>query len=130
MPDSLGWDVSMGSESGAPDSLLVKNIANVKNTGGRMLFIDEGWASPDSWSIYYDEQKWWDIVPARHGWGTTLAFMDGHSEYWKWEDERTRRFAEEAMDLVNPDEATGGRPEPGNEDIRKLVMASWGKVGW
>jgi hypothetical protein len=57
--------------------------------------------------------------------------MDGHAEYWKWGDERTRDFAIKAMDLENPDVATGLRDENlGNEDIRKLVMAVWGSVGW
>ena len=131
MPDSLGQNEDMAEAMGAPASLLVNNIANVKNTGGRMLFIDEGWASPDTWTIYYDQQRWLDIVPARHGLGTTLAFMDGHAEYWKWGDERTRDFAIKAMDLENPDVATGLRDEhSGNEDIRKLVTAVWGKVGW
>ena len=131
MPDSLGWESSLGPWTGAPDSLIIKNIANVKNTGGRMLFIDEGWATPDTWTIHYAESKWWDLVPARHGFGTNLAFLDGHSEYWKWTDERTRRFAEDAMELENPNDAgLWWRPEPGNEDIRRLVTAVWGKVGW
>ena len=131
MPDSLGQSPGMAEAMGAPASLLVNNIATVKNTGGRMLFIDEGWASPDTWTIYYDQQRWLDIVPARHGLGTNLAFMDGHAEYWKWGDERTRKFAIEAMDLENPNAATGlQRPEDGNEDIRRLVTAAWGGVGW
>ncbi|MHC5162458.1 MAG: hypothetical protein ACYSO4_04990, partial [Planctomycetota bacterium] len=98
-------------------------------------FIDEGFIGSVSWSIFYNEQRWWDIVPARHGLGTDLGFVDGHAEYWKWEDERTRRFAEEALALENPDQATleeygFRRREPGNEDIRKLVTAVWGGVGW
>ena len=131
MPDSLGKSVGMAEAMGAPESLLVNNITDVKNTGGRMLFIDEGWATPDTWTIHYAESKWWDLVPARHGFGTNLAFLDGHSEYWKWTDERTRRFAEDAMELENPNDAgLWWRPEPGNEDIRRLVTAVWGKVGW
>ncbi|MHC5179350.1 MAG: type II secretion system protein [Planctomycetota bacterium] len=131
MPDSLGPSPGMAKAMGAPASLLVNNITDVKNTGGRMLFIDEGWASPDTWTIYYDQQRWLDIVPARHGLGTNLAFLDGHAEYWKWGDERTRDFAIKAMDLENPDAATGLRDvQLGNEDIRRLVTAVWGKVGW
>jgi prepilin-type processing-associated H-X9-DG protein len=96
-----------------------------------MLFIDEGYTGSVSWSIFYDHEEWWDIVPARHGMGTDLGFVDGHAEYWKWGDERTRKFAIEAMELEDPDVATmWTNPQPGNEDIRKLVTAVWGGVGW
>ena len=137
MPDSLGWDgdgPAIARFAGVPEpveNMLVKNSSQITNTGGRMLFIDEGFIGSVSWSIMYDRQTWWDIVPARHGMGTNLGFVDGHAEYWKWGDERTRKFALEALELEDPDEASlWRRHEPGNEDIYKLVTASWGKVGW
>lgn len=132
IPDSFAYDIpDLLDTSGATKAMLIENITTIKNTGGRMLFIDEGWATPVSWSIFYDEPRWWDVVPERHASGTNLSFVDCHSEYWKWEDERTRKFAEEAMELDNPNDATYWRRlEVGNEDIRKLVTAVWGDVGW
>jgi prepilin-type N-terminal cleavage/methylation domain-containing protein/prepilin-type processing-associated H-X9-DG protein len=132
MPDSFNFvDLGLLTLTGAAESMLIKNSAAVRNAGSRMLFLDEGWATPTSWSIFYSQPKWWDIVPERHASGTTLAFLDGHTEYWKWEDERTRQFSREAMALGNPNDATyWRRVEPGNEDIRKLVTAVWGKIGW
>ena len=141
MPDSFAYDgdgPDIAEYAGVPqpvENMIVTNISQIKNTGGRMLFIDEGFIGSVSWSIFYNEQRWWDIVPARHGLGTDLGFVDGHAEYWKWGDERTRKFALEALELENPDHATlpeygFRRHEPGNEDIYKLVTASWGKVGW
>jgi prepilin-type N-terminal cleavage/methylation domain-containing protein/prepilin-type processing-associated H-X9-DG protein len=132
MPDSFAYDqLSLLGTNGAPENLLIKNISVVQNSGSRMLFIDEGWATPASWSIMYKTQQWWDIVPERHASGTTLSFVDGHTEYWKWEDDRTRQFAHEAAALLNPNDATfWRRVEEGNEDIRKLVTAIWGRVGW
>lgn len=132
MPDSFAYDLpQLLAVNGAQETLLIRRFSQVKNPGGRMLFLDEGWATPASWSIMYARQQWWDVVPERHASGTTFAFADGHTESWKWVDERTRRFAKEASDLENPNEATYWRRiEPGNEDIRKLVTAVWGQVGW
>lgn len=132
MPDSFAYDqLSLLSTSGASESMLIKNLVVVRNTGTRMLFIDEGWATPASWSIMYKAQQWWDVVPERHASGTNLSFIDGHTEYWKWQDERTRQFAREAAALENPNDATfWRRVEEGNEDIRRLVAAIWGRIGW
>jgi prepilin-type N-terminal cleavage/methylation domain-containing protein/prepilin-type processing-associated H-X9-DG protein len=132
MPDSFNYtNLGLLAISGAPANLLITNLAGVRNSAGRMLFIDEGWATPTSWSIMFKTQQWWDIVPERHAAGTTLAFIDGHAEYWKWVDERTRAFAKEAAALNNPNDATYWRKlEPGNEDITRLVTAVWGHVGW
>ena len=132
IPDQFAYDLpGLLNTSGAHPSMLVKKLENVRNPSGRMLFIDEGWATPVSWSIFYKEPRWWDVVPYRHNEGTNLAFVDGHAEYWKWLDERTVNFAHEAMALRNPNDATYWRRlEIGNEDITKLVRAVWGKVGW
>lgn len=132
IPDSFAYDnLGLLSVNGATESMLIKNLTSLKNPGGRMLFIDEGWATPASWSIMYKTQQWWDVVPERHASGTTLAFIDGHTDYWKWKDERTRNFSQEAAQLENPNDATyWRRVEPGNEDIRRLVTAVWGRTGW
>lgn len=132
MPDSFAYDgLGLLAVSGATESMVIKNLFAIRNTATRMLFIDEGWATPASWSIMYKTQQWWDIVPERHASGTTLAFADGHTEYWKWVDDRTRQFSKDAARLDNPNDATYWRRiEPGNEDITRLVTAVWGHVGW
>lgn len=132
IPDSFAYDnPGILSINGASESMLIKNLSTIRSSGNRMLFIDEGWATPASWSIMYTAQQWWDVVPERHASGTTLAFFDGHTEYWKWEDERTRAFSHEAEALENPNDATfWRRVEPGNSDIYKLVTAVWGHPGW
>lgn len=132
IPDSFNYDnLGILTVNGANESMLIKNLSKVRNPGGRMLFIDEGWATPSGWAIMYKTQQWWDIVPERHASGTTLAFVDAHAEYWKWKDERTRAFSREAESLANPNDATYWRRiEPGNEDILRLVIAVWGHPGW
>ena len=133
MPDSFNWDGfgPLMSAAGTTPNMYVKRLSKIRNSGGRMLFIDEGWATPLSWSIIWNRPAFWDLVPEMHGFGTNLAFVDGHVEYWKWADERTREFAREAMALENPQKATYWRETmDGNEDIRKLVTAVYGNIGW
>jgi prepilin-type N-terminal cleavage/methylation domain-containing protein/prepilin-type processing-associated H-X9-DG protein len=50
----------------------------------RIVFIDEGWVTPDSYAVWYTNELWWDDPPSRHGDGTNLGFADGHSDYYKW----------------------------------------------
>ena len=46
----------------------------------RLVFIDEGWVTPDAFAVYYDTEQWWDDAPVRHGDGTNVSFADGHSD--------------------------------------------------
>ena len=87
---------------------------------GRVL--DEGKTSVQSWTIYYDQESWWDAPPVRHGAGTNFSFADGHAEYWKWEDPRTLKFALGGSGL-QPAQAS-------NMDIQRLQRAAWGKLGY
>jgi prepilin-type N-terminal cleavage/methylation domain-containing protein/prepilin-type processing-associated H-X9-DG protein len=134
MPDvyeyeEWAWDLC--DEHGASPSMLINNRYNIKRTSERMTFLDEGWSSPMTWSIMYSRPAWWDPVPIRHGIGTTVGFADGHVEYWKWQDERTRVFGEQANALPDPDEASYWRElQEGNPDIERLIRAIWGKIGW
>jgi prepilin-type N-terminal cleavage/methylation domain-containing protein/prepilin-type processing-associated H-X9-DG protein len=134
MPDSYasrGQHGGLKQLHGAPDSLLNTNRNRIKRAAERMTFLDEGVSSGVTWSIYYAQPRWWDPVPVRHGTGTTIGFADGHVEYWKWSDPRTRDFGEKAMDLDDPDIASFWREiQPDNEDIYRLVKSIWGKVGW
>jgi prepilin-type processing-associated H-X9-DG protein len=69
--------------------LTMKRLNQIKRQGERFVFIDEGQLSPDSWTVYYDRESWWDRPTVRHGDGTNFSFVDGHSDYWKWKDART-----------------------------------------
>jgi prepilin-type processing-associated H-X9-DG protein len=44
----------------------------------RQLYIDEGLASPDAYSVRYTTKQWWDQPTTRHGDGTTFSYADGH----------------------------------------------------
>jgi len=111
-----------GHESTGP---VVKNIMQIRRPGERFVFIDCGCRTFDSWVLLYDEPRWWDMPPIRHGKGTTLSFADGHSEYWKWKDPRTIRLAEEVGPLN-----WRAEKQVGNEDLHRCQRALWGKLGY
>lgn len=131
MPEPFANSTAGITMAGADARAQISKRTQLKRPSERMLFLDEGFCTPATWSIYYSQQKWWDPVPIRHGNGTTLAFGDSHSEFWKWRDQRTVNFGKEAAALANPNDAANwGRVEPENEDITNIVRAVWGKVGW
>ncbi len=55
----------------------------------RLVFLDEGRISPDSYAIHYTTARWWDPPFVRHGDGTNVSFADGHAAYWKYRAKET-----------------------------------------
>jgi len=108
------WDFAGGP---AP---VVKKMTELRSSGTRMVFIDEGFASTESWTIWPDRIQWWDGVPLRHGEGTTVTMADGHAEYWKWLDERTIEFTNGIGDSVTTAQ--------NNPDFNRLQTAIWGRI--
>jgi prepilin-type N-terminal cleavage/methylation domain-containing protein/prepilin-type processing-associated H-X9-DG protein len=64
----------------------MKNINAIRRPHSRIVYIDEGWVTPDSFAVHYDRMPpvWWDDPPAGHGNGVSLSFADGHSSWHKW----------------------------------------------
>ena len=104
--------------------LMVKRLSQVRRQSERFVFVDEGRISPDSWTIFYDRESWWDRPTCRHADGTNFSFADGHSEYWRWSDPRTVRLAKaEPGQDVDP-------AQPGNPDLQAVQRAAWGQLGY
>jgi prepilin-type N-terminal cleavage/methylation domain-containing protein/prepilin-type processing-associated H-X9-DG protein len=111
--------------------LWLKKTTEITQPGPsqRMVFIDEGWVTPDSFAMHYNRAVWWDDPPVRHGDGTNVAMADGHSEYWKWKgtdtitEGRNRQRGHPANDYPP-------KTEQGFEDLYYLQKACWGKVGY
>ena len=101
--------------------LMIKRLSQVKRQSERFVFIDEGKVSPDSWTVYYDRESWWDRPTVRHGNGTNFSFVDGHSEYWKWRDARTVKLAKGELNDA---------AQAGNRDLHAVQKAAWGKLGY
>ena len=110
---------------------IYKKTSQIKNPGQRAVFLDEGRLSPASWTIYYDQEKWWDQITARHGNGTNFSFADGHSDYWKWTDERTLQVCNADYNEWQSTLRHGSLAvQPGNRDLHKVQTAVWSKLGY
>lgn len=111
-----------------PKGCYIRELSEIRQPNKRIVFIDEGRLSMGSWSVYYDEERWWDCVPARHGMGTNFSFADVHAEYRKWTDPRTIEIAQKALESWTRD---GYHEEhPDNEDLRWVQKGVWGKLGY
>ncbi|MFC1766105.1 type II secretion system protein [Planctomycetota bacterium] len=102
---------------------------DIKSPSSRMVFIDEGQLSPSSWTVFYNQPKWWDQVTMRHGFGTNVGIADGHVEYYKWSDARTRDVAEH-QNWQSQGRQSAMATQPGNEDLMKVQRAVWGELGY
>jgi prepilin-type N-terminal cleavage/methylation domain-containing protein len=112
------------------DQLIVKNYNKLRQLSTRLVFIDDHGENWDAmWYILHNEPRWWNPVPMRHGKGTVVSFADVHAEFRAWKDERTIEYAQ-----MTWQQAEGSRnsqsPQPGNEDLRWVQTAVWGKLGY
>ena len=110
---------------------MAKKIEEIKQPGMRIVFIDdygEDWDA--SWTVHYNQPKWWNPIPMRHGKGTVASHVDGHCEFYYWVDARTIDWAR-----LSWAEAEAQRPgpltsQPNNPDLEKIQKAYWGKLGY
>ncbi len=95
----------------------------------RIIYIDEGWVTPDSFAVHYDKAQWWDDPPVRHGDGTNLAFADGHAEYRKWRGTDT---IQEGRNRVrgHPGNHYSPTSDQGHEDLIYIQKGCWGSLGY
>ncbi|MHC4694076.1 MAG: type II secretion system protein [Planctomycetota bacterium] len=110
---------------------IIKTRMEIRNPGGRAVFLDEGRLSPASWTIWSDRERWWDQITARHGDGTNFSFADGRAEYWKWEDPHTIEIAEMAYSYWQNTGRNGPESSDfavGNPDFYRVQRAVWGEL--
>jgi prepilin-type processing-associated H-X9-DG protein len=108
---------------------VLKNMYKIKQPGLRLVFLDdfgEDWDA--AWAVCWSRPVWWNPIPARHGAGTTVAFADGHSEWWAWKDQRTVEL------MAKWDWASRGDnlnlEQQGNPDLMQIQKAVWGELGY
>ena len=106
--------------------LIIKNRDQIRQPAKRIVFLDEGWVSPDSYAVYQYKQEWWDDPLVRHGDGMTVSLADGHSEYWKWKGAETVKYGKENI------RDFGGSFVPqtseGKEDLYKVRKSCWWEI--
>jgi prepilin-type N-terminal cleavage/methylation domain-containing protein len=64
----------------------VSKTGQIRNASGTLTFLDEDISTIDDGHFLYSTtiNSWFNIPAWRHNHGDTLAFADGHVEYWKW----------------------------------------------
>ena len=106
-------------------------ILQIRNASTQIVFLDEGRLSAASWTVHYDQERWWDQITARHGEGTNFSFADGHGEYWKWRDARTLEVA--TMDIEmwqNTARHSALAISTGNVDLHRIQRGVFGQLGY
>lgn len=108
--------------------LMVKRRSEivVPTAAQRLVFLDEGRITPDSYAIQYQTPQWWDPPFVRHADGTNVAYADGHSDYWKYIGKETIEAGKQA----NPPHNFRPTTDDGLEDVRRMQIAIWGRVGY
>ncbi len=108
--------------------LWIKKRTEIRVPGPsyRIVFLDEGRVTPDSYAVHYDTERWWDPPHVRHGEGTNVSFADGSADYWKWKGKKTIETGKMAnpvhqMQPTTPDEY---------EDLHEMHKAVWGRLGY
>ena len=111
--------------------LWLKRDSDIVSPGAayRMVFIDEGWVTPDSYATHYQQATWWDDAPVRHGDGTNVSFADGHVEYHKWRGSDTVKNGKLQLKAHTANNRSP-ETETGREDLEYLQASCWGRVGY
>ncbi|MGA1979604.1 MAG: type II secretion system protein [Sedimentisphaerales bacterium] len=122
-------DAMNGYPRDATRSLVIKVRTQISRPQNRMVFVDEGWATPDSYAVFYNSPAWWDSPGVRHGNGNTFAFADGHGEYWKWRGQETVDIGKQS-DVTHPSNNIHPSTPDGLRDLYKVQRAVWGKLGY
>jgi prepilin-type N-terminal cleavage/methylation domain-containing protein/prepilin-type processing-associated H-X9-DG protein len=92
----------------------------------RLVFLDEGRITPDSFAIHYVRPSWWDPPFVRHADGTNVGFADGHADYWKYEGKETIELGK----MANPQHNYAPTTPEGIADVQKMQIATWGRLGY
>jgi len=109
--------------------LWIKKRSEISSPPGteRMVYIDEGAMTPDSFATHYNQNQWWDDPPVRHGDGTTVSWADGHVSHLKWSSAETITRARETANYYGGGGFTPSTDE-GIEELRQFRKWVWGKI--
>jgi len=106
---------------------------SVPGPANRIVFLDEGRITPDSYATHYQTELWWDPPFVRHGDGTNVSFADGHADYWKYMGAKTlatgKLAAVSGLD-AHPLHQMQPVSEEDFQDLYKMQKAVWGRIGY
>jgi prepilin-type N-terminal cleavage/methylation domain-containing protein/prepilin-type processing-associated H-X9-DG protein len=112
-----------------PDRHPIMKRSDIKSPALRMVFLDEGMLSSSSWTLWYDQPRWWDQITKRHSVGTNIGMADSHAEYFKFNDPRTRWMAEHE-NWQGQGRHDSQSTQPDNPDLLKIQRTMWGELGY
>jgi prepilin-type processing-associated H-X9-DG protein len=93
----------------------------------RMVFVDEGAATPDSFGVHYQGNgTWWDDPPVRHNDGATVSWADGHASEYRWLAPETIEFGRRAINRYYGGFAP--KTPEGRQDLDDFCRAVWGRL--
>ena len=115
--------------------LWIKRRTEISTPGPaqRIVFLDEGRITPDSYATHYLNQQWWDPPFVRHGDGTNVSFADGHADYWKYMGSKTLEIGKlAAVPGRNASDLHQMVPVSDDDfqDLYKMQRAVWGALGY
>ncbi|MHC4206066.1 MAG: type II secretion system protein [Planctomycetota bacterium] len=99
----------------------------------RIVFLDEGRITPDSYATHYQSEQWWDPPFVRHGDGTNVSYADGHADYWKFRGMKTLETGKlAAVPGRNANDLHQMVPESEDDfqDLYRMQKAVWGALGY
>jgi prepilin-type N-terminal cleavage/methylation domain-containing protein/prepilin-type processing-associated H-X9-DG protein len=106
---------------------------SVPGPAQRIVFLDEGRITPDSYATNYTVEAWWDPPFVRHGDGTNVSFADGHADYWKYKGSKTLEIGKLAavpgLD-AHPLHNMVPNSEEDFKDLYRMQKAVWGALGY
>jgi len=113
--------------------IFLKKITDIRGAHSeRIVFIDEGWVTPDSFAVHYaggNPERWWDDPPVRHGDGVTLSFADGRADYHKWKGIDTIKFGRDRQ-RTHPGNNYPPTSDDGKRDLHWVQKGCWGGLGY
>jgi prepilin-type processing-associated H-X9-DG protein len=120
--------LSRSNQGTKQDVHWIKNSNTIRRPHSRILFIDEGWVTPDSFAVHFSRTPpvWWDDPPARHGGGVSLSYADGHSSWHKWIGSDTVKLGLERT-IGHSNNAPPGN---GLVDLQMIQKGCWGELGY
>jgi len=112
-----------------PD-IFLKKTTNIKGAHSeRLVYLDEGWVTPDSFATHYVQEQWWDDPPVRHGDGVTLSWADGSAGYHKWSGIDTVKAGRDRQ-RGHPSNNYSPTTDEGKKDLHFIQKGCWGGLGY
>ena len=124
--DSMNAMLREGTEG---RGLYIKKRSEISSPSGRIVFIDQGWAAPESFPVHYDKAQWWCEPPLTHRDATCTSFADGHVESWRWKAPETLKIGHRPEAASRAEHIAPETPE-GRDDLQRFQTAVWGRLGY